>query len=338
MDGLVLGHDLIEHVAKPATCTVDGNSAYWECDRCGLYFSDEEGNEEIDENSWIIEAKGHTLTKTAAKKATCTKAGNSAYFTCSECGKYFSDEEGKTEIKKDSWVKAKLGHKYGKYKVTRVAKPSKSGILTKTCTRSGCKKKVNMVIAPVVAKATVKTNTKAVLSWTSVKHPKGYAMRYKVFFASCGKDSVKYLAKTTKLSYTKKSLKKGTAYKFKIKAQCKIGGKWKTISTSYLLHFVTGNLTKNGKYTNPKSISVAKAAVSLKVGKTSKIKPSMKLVKPGKKLLEKSHAVQYRYLSTNTDIAKVSSTGKITAKKKGTCKVYVIGVNGVSKYVKVTVK
>ena len=47
---------------------------------------------------------GHSLTKTEAKAAACTEDGNSAYWTCSVCGKYFSDEEGTHEIAKDSWV------------------------------------------------------------------------------------------------------------------------------------------------------------------------------------------------------------------------------------------
>lgn len=50
------------------------------------------------------------------------------------------------------------------------------------------------------------------------------------------------------------------------------------------------------------------------------------------------HAKAYRYLSTDTDVATVSSGGKIKAKKAGTCKVYVVGVNGVYKAITVTVK
>ena len=58
-----------------------------------------------------IKALGHKLTKTAAKAATCTEAGNSEYYTCGTCGKFFSDKDGKAEIAKDSWVIKALGHK-----------------------------------------------------------------------------------------------------------------------------------------------------------------------------------------------------------------------------------
>lgn len=58
-----------------------------------------------------IKALGHKLTKTAAKAATCTEAGNKEYYTCGTCGKFFSDKDGKNEIAKDSWVIDALGHK-----------------------------------------------------------------------------------------------------------------------------------------------------------------------------------------------------------------------------------
>ena len=54
----------------------------------------------------------HILTKTEAKAAACTEAGNSEYWTCSLCGKYFSDSEGTTEIEKDSWVIPAAGHSF----------------------------------------------------------------------------------------------------------------------------------------------------------------------------------------------------------------------------------
>ena len=53
----------------------------------------------------------HTLTAVPAKDATCTEDGNTAYWTCSACEKWFSDENGTTEITdKDSVVKKATGH------------------------------------------------------------------------------------------------------------------------------------------------------------------------------------------------------------------------------------
>ena len=57
-----------------------------------------------------IPATGHKLTKTEAKEPTCTENGNTEYWTCSTCGKYFSDANGNTEIAKDSSIISEIGH------------------------------------------------------------------------------------------------------------------------------------------------------------------------------------------------------------------------------------
>ena len=49
-------------------------------------------------------------------------------------------------------------------------------------------------------------------------------------------------------------------------------------------------------------------------------------------------APTFRYMSSDEKIATVSSGGKVTAKGKGTCYIYVYAHNGVSKQVKVTVQ
>lgn len=75
----------------------------------------------------------HELTATAAKAATCETAGNSAYWTCSKCSKYFSDAEGKNEIAKDSWVIAALGHDWGEWTVTKAATCTEKGEEQRVC-------------------------------------------------------------------------------------------------------------------------------------------------------------------------------------------------------------
>lgn len=62
-------HNLIQIPAQPATCTEDGNEAYYICDGddgCGKYFSDEAGTQEItDTNSVVISKTGHDYDETA---------------------------------------------------------------------------------------------------------------------------------------------------------------------------------------------------------------------------------------------------------------------------------
>lgn len=96
------GHTVVEDAAKEPTCTETGLTAGKHCSVCN----------EVLEAQTVIPAKGHSMTKTEAKAATCTEAGNSEYYTCGNCGKFFSDADGKNEIAKDSWVIKALGHDF----------------------------------------------------------------------------------------------------------------------------------------------------------------------------------------------------------------------------------
>ena len=65
-----------------------------------------------------ISATGHKLSKAEAKEPTCTENGNTEYWTCDTCGKYFSDAEGKNEIKLSDTVIEAKGHSYENGKCT----------------------------------------------------------------------------------------------------------------------------------------------------------------------------------------------------------------------------
>lgn len=56
------------------------------------------------------ELGAHKLTKTDAKAATCTEAGNEAYWTCSRCGGVFKDEAGTQATTVVAETLKKLGH------------------------------------------------------------------------------------------------------------------------------------------------------------------------------------------------------------------------------------
>ena len=56
----------------------------------------------------------HDLIKTAAKDASCTEAGNCAYWHCEECGKFFSDEAATAEIALEDTALQALGHDLNK--------------------------------------------------------------------------------------------------------------------------------------------------------------------------------------------------------------------------------
>ena len=103
-------HKLTKTDAKAATCTEVGNEAYWTCSGCGKYFSDENGTNEIEKDSWVLKTLGHAMTKTDAKEATCTEDGNNEYYTCSRCGGVFKDEAGTQATTVEAETLKKLGH------------------------------------------------------------------------------------------------------------------------------------------------------------------------------------------------------------------------------------
>ena len=133
------GHDLTAHEAHEATCTETGNNAYWSCSECGKYFSDEEGIDEITENSWITEAKGHDLEYRAAVEATCEESGNSEHWVCMRtgCGKHFADSAGETEMQDNSWI-IPGGHKLTHYAAKTATCTEEGNNEYWVCARDGC--------------------------------------------------------------------------------------------------------------------------------------------------------------------------------------------------------
>lgn len=106
----MIPHTLRAHPAVAATCASEGNTAYWECSVCHKYFSDSQGANEINADSWGTERLSHNLTPHSGVTATCTTAGNSPYWECSACHKYFSDAQGRNEIEENSWGIPSRGH------------------------------------------------------------------------------------------------------------------------------------------------------------------------------------------------------------------------------------
>ena len=66
-------HKLTKVEAKDATCTEDGNKAYWTCEHCKKYFLSDDTNPEtakaVELSETVIPAS-HKLTKVEAKDAT----------------------------------------------------------------------------------------------------------------------------------------------------------------------------------------------------------------------------------------------------------------------------
>ena len=77
-------HHMTPVAAKPATCTEDGNTAYYVCSGCSKLFADATGNVEITADKTVDKATGHTYEWVIDKEATATEKG-SKHEECKVC-------------------------------------------------------------------------------------------------------------------------------------------------------------------------------------------------------------------------------------------------------------
>lgn len=189
------------------------------------------------------------------------------------------------------------------------------------------------------ARSVKQTKTSVTLQWNIIKDADGYF----VYGNRCntGTKSYKYRKLATITggdisTWTQKDLKKGTYYKYVVKAYRLVNGKKVVTDTSISVHAVTGG----GQYGNAKAVSVTQignkknvSKITLKMGKTAQIKA--KEVKKDNKI-ERHRKLCYE--SSNTKVATVTPDGLIRATGKGTCTIWVYAQNGVYKTLKITVK
>ena len=123
------------------------------------------------------------------------------------------------------------------------------------------------------------------------------------------------------------------AYKGIVRVYKIVNGKKVIMAKSICVHCVGSN---NPTYTNPGKIIINKKTVLLTTGKKYRIIAKIIKENKNKKLL--NHERFVRSICCNKKIAKVSSDGKITALKKGTCKIIAKGIDGTTNIIRVTVK
>ena len=145
-------HKLTLVPAKDATCTEEGNKAYYICDGCDKWFEDAEGKSEItDKTSVIIPAAGHTLSDWKVDD-------NSHWHEC-ECG-----------------YKADVAQHSFKWVVDKEANATQKGAKHEECTVCGYKRAAveipatGTTIAPTTIPAT--TPKKDSTTTSVVKDPK----------------------------------------------------------------------------------------------------------------------------------------------------------------------
>ncbi|MCI9536970.1 MAG: leucine-rich repeat domain-containing protein, partial [Eubacterium sp.] len=176
--------------------------------------------------------------------------------------------------------------------------------------------------ARIQARASQITEKNIKLTWNRVKGADGY----EIYGNRCNTKKWIYEYKLkkdiksgNKKSYIDRKCKKGTYYKYMVRAYKVIDGKKVTIAVSKTIHVIT----KGGKNGNAKSVKLNKNKVTLKTGKTWRIKA--KEIKESKPL---RHHREVSYESSRPQTATVSKKGVIKAKKKGKCTIFAYAQSG----------
>lgn len=185
-----------------------------------------------------------------------------------------------------------------------------------------------------------KTTQKSIrIKWNKIEGADGY----KVYGNNCGKKNrcelLKDIKNVKKTSWTYKKLKKGKYYKFIVRAYKVVDGQEITLAVSKTIHVATNG----GKKGNAKAVDIktdrkmkktsSGYTLTLKKNKSYTIKA--KEVAKDKKI---SRHRNIRFVSTDKEVATVTSKGVVKTKKAGSCFIYVYAQNGVYKKVKVVVK
>ncbi len=295
-----------------------------------------------EKESDICEHKNKVTSK-AAKPATCTEDGYTAEIKCADCG---------TILEESTVVKA-TGHKEVTSKAAKAATCTENGYTVETkCSVCG-----KILTESTEIKATGhKEVTDAAVAATALKTGKTAGSHCSV----CGtvikkQTTISKLPATIKLSATKKTVKETQYFTLTVSKLAK-GDSIKSITPSGKSILKVQKIkTNNYKITGVKA-GTAKVTVTLRSGKkaicTVKVEKRTLTVNKSKVTLSRgksttltvkgspavsTKAKTVKFSSSNSKIATVTSTGKITAKKAGTCKIYVKG-NGITKVVTVTVK
>lgn len=292
-----------EQVLKKPTCTREG-FVYYQCTECGETMSEE-----------TLKAAGHKLVHHEEVLATCGENGMKEYWNCSACGKYFLDEKGENQTKKEELVLKTSGQGHKPEQTVIKATPSKDGAVTSVC--SVCNQQLSTTTIPKIADVnlsiiTYTYNGKVVTPTVTLKDGTGKVIdrsNYTVSYAAGRKNVGSY-----NVTVTLKGNYSGTVSKtFTIQpksttiSQLKVGKKkltvkWKkqtTQTTGYEIAYSTSKQFKNAK--------------------TTVIKKNKTTSKTLKKLKKKKYYVRirtYKIVKVNGKSTKIYSTWSKAKNKK----------------------
>ena len=176
-----------------------------------------------------------------------------------------------------------------------------------------------------------------IFQWGKVKN----ATKYMVYASYCGgkqHPTMYKKIKTIKAPATKYVFSKLDGKKLNLKKNVKVyvaAYRGKTeLAKSLCLH-IAGSESK--KYSNVKKVKLTQTSYTIKTGKTKAIKPTAVLV-DSSKIMIPGHCNDFRYATSNKEIATVDKNGIIRAIGKGKCTIYVYSKNGYPAKIKVSVR
>ncbi len=193
-------------------------------------------------------------------------------------------------------------------------------------------------ILPIIPISFVKhTKNSLKLMWEPTVGAEGYDI-----FAACHGYNLPARPTMTVIgnsAVVKKAYKK-TGYKkitkgcvdYIIRAYRTVSGKKQYIAETQKNYTIGAGSCKNS---DAKKITVKKGIYNIPIGKTGQIKAKVK-TRSGKKQINNAKGI--RYISSNTAVAAVNRKGKILGVSKGSCYIYVIASNGLTKKLLVNVR
>ena len=96
-------HTMSSVAYKAATCTENGNIAYWHCSKCDKYFSNSEGTTEVTLENTVIPATGHILFIDDAVPPTYESTGLTEGSHCAVCGEIIVKQEVVPKLEKSEY-------------------------------------------------------------------------------------------------------------------------------------------------------------------------------------------------------------------------------------------
>lgn len=148
-----LGHDIVRHEGKSATCTESGHEPYSTCTRCNYSTYRE------------LPALGHDNIEYDEQSATCTRDGHGAYTKCRRCG-YTTEHR----------VTPALGHVYNDdWTVSEEPTLKKEGLRVRYCHRCGRSQ------TEIIPKCTTSMEIVNTVTAISIQNPDGFASEAKLY-------------------------------------------------------------------------------------------------------------------------------------------------------------